>query len=400
MLRSEVAVIPMKNVEIILGSLHIKDAPLPVFSNEAVEFISDLSSALIKSNQAKVFPDLYSLAFFTRKANLKRIATNFGDKSGVLGRGVCVHIAPSNIPANFAFSFIFALLAGNASIVRLHSKDFKQNELFCAVMKSVLQKHPEVASRVSFVRYQRDDEITAKLSLQADCRMIWGGDSTVAKLKSMPTQPRCVDICFPDRYSIMIIDANEVLKASDEELMKLSRNFYNDTWLMDQNACSSPQLILWLNDNRKARERFWKTNFIFAKSKYNLQDETAVDKYTLMCSEAISNPQSGNITRKENLLYTEEIKALTLDITEHRGHGGYFFEHALSSFDELSSVITQRYQTVTYYGIDRDFLRNEIIRRNLRGVDRIVPVGKALDIGPIWDGHDLIRELSRKISFE
>ena len=400
MQRSEDAVIPMKNVEVVLGAEHTLNTPLPVFSNEALEFISELSSALMKSNQTKLFPDLYSVAFFARKANLKRLVANFGDTTGYLGRGLCFHIAPSNIPVNFVFSFIFALLAGNASIVRLPSKSYTQNSLFCAVMKNVLKNHPEIASRVSFVRYLRDDEITSELSLQADCRMIWGGDNTVAKLKSMPTQARCVDICFPDRYSIMIIDAKAVLKASDNELMQLSRKFYNDTWLMDQNACSSPQLILWLNDSKKARERFWNANFVTAKSRYNLQDETAVDKYTLMCSEAINNLQAGRFTRKENILYTEEIKSLTKDITAHRGHGGYFFEHAIKSFEELASVITPKYQTITYYGLDGERLRWEIIRRNIRGIDRIVPVGKALDLGPIWDGHDLIRELSRKICFE
>jgi hypothetical protein len=33
----------------------------------------------------------------------------------------------------------------------------------------------------------------------------------------------------------------------------------------------------------------------------------------------------------------------------------------------------------------------------LIGVDRIVPIGTALDIGIYWDGYDLIRTLSRVI---
>ena len=32
-----------------------------------------------------------------------------------------------------------------------------------------------------------------------------------------------------------------------------------------------------------------------------------------------------------------------------------------------------------------------------RGVDRIVPVGRTLDFALVWDGHDLIRELSRVV---
>ena len=36
-----------------------------------------------------------------------------------------------------------------------------------------------------------------------------------------------------------------------------------------------------------------------------------------------------------------------------------------------------------------------VVAARLRGIDRIVPVGKAMDIGVFWDGHDLVRELSR-----
>ena len=37
---------------------------------------------------------------------------------------------------------------------------------------------------------------------------------------------------------------------------------------------------------------------------------------------------------------------------------------------------------------------------NLLGIDRIVPIGEALNIEIIWDGYDVIRSLSRIISLE
>jgi len=33
----------------------------------------------------------------------------------------------------------------------------------------------------------------------------------------------------------------------------------------------------------------------------------------------------------------------------------------------------------------------------LSGIDRIVPVGKALDMDVTWDGYDIVRSLSRVI---
>jgi hypothetical protein len=39
-----------------------------------------------------------------------------------------------------------------------------------------------------------------------------------------------------------------------------------------------------------------------------------------------------------------------------------------------------------------------VVSNGLSGIDRIVPVGKALDMGVIWDGYDLIRTMSRIVN--
>ena len=39
-----------------------------------------------------------------------------------------------------------------------------------------------------------------------------------------------------------------------------------------------------------------------------------------------------------------------------------------------------------------------ILKNGIRGVDRIVPIGNALEIGTIWDGYDIITSLTRIIS--
>jgi hypothetical protein len=52
-------------------------------------------------------------------------------------------------------------------------------------------------------------------------------------------------------------------------------------------------------------------------------------------------------------------------------------------------------QTLTYFGVPREELASFVRRNRVRGIDRIVPVGEAMDIGLTWDGYDLIRTLSR-----
>lgn len=387
----------MKNVNYIIGSENIEIKPMIPYSDMVCEFLNEISSKLMKSPIIRTYTDLSALAFWSRKGNIQKLKEQFGDNSNRLGRGLCFHIAPSNIPINSIFSYFFGLLAGNANIVRLSSKDFPQVDFVCELIKEVLKNYPEIEKRTAFVKYERSNEISEEFSHIADCRMIWGGDKTISIFKKYETKPRCTDITFPDRYSICIIDGNAIIEADEEKIKRLAENFYVDTYLMDQNACSSPQLIYWVNDSEKAREKFWNFVYDYANSKYNLQDAVAVDKYTKLCEDAIMYDNIGETSIKTNLLYRSEIKKLNSDITEIRGKGGYFYEYTLTDKNELYKMINEKYQTITYFGIDEKELLNDIIKNEITGIDRIVPIGKAMDIDVIWDGHDLVKELSRII---
>lgn len=388
----------MKNVNYIIGDENIVNTPLRVFDDEVCEFLNEISSNLLKSPIIRKYTDLSALAFWCRKANLQKMKDNFGNINNRVGRGLCFHIAPSNIPVNSIFSYFFGLLAGNSNIVRLSSKDFPQVDYICELIKNTLEKYPNLKKRTIFVKYSRSNEISEEFSKNSDCRMIWGGDKTIKMFKSFECKPRCIDIAFPDRYSIAIINANSVQNATEAEMTRLVENFYVDTYLMDQNACSSPQLIYWLNDNPKSREKFWQYVYDYANEKYTLQDAVCVDKYTKLCEDAILQKNLSSTNTRTNLLYRSEIKQLSKEVQNMRGKCGYFYEYSLNNLEEMYSVVTDKYQTITYFGINPEELQQNIIENKLRGIDRIVPIGKAMDIGVIWDGHDLLRELSREIS--
>ena len=386
----------MKNINYVIGNENILNIPMQPCGEEVCNFLNEISTRLMKSPKIREFTDLSALAFWCRKANIQKIKENYSDKNR-LGRGLCFHIAPSNIPINSIFSYFFGLLAGNSNIVRLSSKDFPQVDFICDLIKEVLKNYPEIEKRTVFVKYERSNEISEEFSKNADCRMIWGGDKTIKMFKALETKPRCIDITFPDRYSICIIDANKINEASEDEMKTLAEKFYVDTYLMDQNACSSPQLIYWVNDNKEARDKFWNYIYDYAQIKYPLQDAICVDKYTKLCEDAIMFDNIGTTSYRTNLLYRSELNSLE-NVENIRGKGGYFYEYSLKNYDELFKIVTDKYQTITYFGISAEELRKDIINHNLRGIDRIVPIGKAMDISSNWDGHDLIKELSREVN--
>ena len=402
--------------------VEVDNRPMRVFDEQVIELLGGISAELMKSPVSRQYPDLMAFAFYIRKANLIKLRdTLFPNASSAalstkysapstkhsalrtrLGRGLCFHIAPANIPVNFAFTWVFSLLAGNANIVRLPSKDFPQVTALLEIINRHLSRSGNLANRNRFVKYPRTDtETTAAYSAMADCRMIWGGDRTIASVRALPTKPRCVDIAFADRYSVGLINGAAIEAADDVTLQRLAQDFYNDTYLMDQNACSSPQLILWENDSEAARQKFWNAVLSLAEKKYQMQDAVAVDKYTAFCEEAATNVAVKSIERRGNLLTRVEFSTIepqVVGLTKHRGKAGFFFEYALKARQEFFAVVTEKFQTITQFGVDVEALREEILAANLRGIDRIVPFGKAMDIGAVWDGHDLIRELSRMIA--
>jgi hypothetical protein len=388
-----------KGIEYAVGAGEPTNAPLPPYDGETCAFIAELSARLMRSAAARRFSDIAALAFWCRKANIAKLKAAFGEAPDCLGRGLCFHVAPSNVPVNFAFSWLFALLAGNSSIVRLPSAAFPQIGIVCDAVGETLAKYPAMRERAAFVRYPADNgAVTAELSKIADARMIWGGDDTIAAIRALPAKPRCVDLAFADRYSFCVINAQAVLAAGEDRIAELAENFFNDTYLMDQNACSSPRLIAWANDSEKARERFWGAVELCASTRYRLQASVAVEKYTRMCEDALDRERIAAVARAGgNLLYRAELKALRPDAENFRGRCGYFYEYSLRDVAEIAAAVTDKYQTLTQFGMDSRELRAFVIENRLRGIDRIVPVGKAMDIGVVWDGFDIVRMLSRTV---
>ena len=59
---------------------------------------------------------------------------------------------------------------------------------------------------------------------------------------------------------------------------------------------------------------------------------------------------------------------------------------------------TEKFQTVTTYGIKKNRIKKLILNNNLKGIDRIVSIGSAFNMSEKWDGYDTIHFLSRIIN--
>lgn len=392
---------PHRDLELLAGSRTLKLEPREPYDPSVCKFLDALSRKL--KEKGKSYPDVLSFAFWCRKGNLHQLKENFAEARARIGLGHVFHITPSNVPINFAFSYVFGLLSGNSNLVRVPSKLFPQVSVVCDALQEMFMedRYSGVYETSAFVRYSKNDEITSHFSVQSHARIIWGGDEAIRHIRTLPSMERTVDIPFADRYSICVMDAPSVMELSDTSLKTLANHFYNDTYLTDQNACSSPHLIIWQGTGKSdAKRRFWNAVTDFAKSKYQLEHVHVVDKYTQFCENLIEGKEESQLKIDNEFVYRVNVTHLDSRADHLRGKFGLFYECEVDSIkdsDLLPTIVNNKYQTVTYFGVENKELLDIVRRHHLVGVDRIVPVGKALDMGVFWDGFDIVRTLSRVI---
>jgi hypothetical protein len=368
------------------------------FSDSVVEFLNALSSLLLKDKGIRNYTDIVTFAFFCRKANILTLKKEHSSAELRLGRGILFHVAPSNVPINFAYSLVAGLLSGNRNIVRVSAAEFPQVDIVARAIALLSEQYHTVTDRIVLVRYERSSNATTVFSAFCDVRIIWGGDETIAQIRQSPIPPRSFDVTFADRYSLAVINADELIH--EPEMKKLAASFYNDTYLFDQNACSAPHLLIWLGNRENiqaAQEKFWNSVHKVVREKYELQPALAVNKLTAFYRQAVAMPVKKE-TSQDNLVWRVVLEKLPDNIDEFRCAGGYFTEFIASSIDEIAPIIKNKYQTLGYYGIKRDFLTNFVIGNRLPGLDRLVPIGETTSFALTWDGYDLIKTLTRRVS--
>lgn len=389
-------------INILVGSADniLNIGRLPVmepFDSEVISFLADISRELMTVKESRVFTDIVTLGFWLRRASIESLRERFIVQQNLIGRGVAFHIAPSNVPVNYAYSLFTGLLCGNANIVRIPSKDFPQVSIINNAVNKVLswEKHKKLVPYINLIRYDRDKEINDYFSALCDARIIWGGDTTVSELRKSPIGSRAVDVTFADRYSLAVIDSDYYLSQSDKK--RIASDFYNDTYLSDQNACTSPRVIVWLGNNvEEAKVSFWKELMDQVEKKYSFQVIQGVDKLSqlYMAASDLSGMMKEN--GDDNSLYRIKVDELTPDLMKYRGNSGFFYEYDCEDILDIRDFCDDtRCQTIGRLCEMKEI--EPLLRDGIKGVDRVVPIGHTMDFDLNWDGYNLVNQLTRTI---
>lgn len=374
----------------------VADALMP-FQAEILAFLKALSSELLNARyQAQ--PEIIALGFWLRQAKLKQLQQQFEAQSVGLNRalGQVLHFAPANVDTMFVYSWVCSLLLGNCNVVRVSQTQSEVKQALLQAIEALLQQpeHREIALRNQFITYAHNDAVTHALSQQADARVVWGGDHSVAQIRGILGKLRSRDIVFADRYSAAIIDFDAV--QGSQYIEQIAEALWRDLVPFEQMACSSPKVLFALGDCKpipKLAEALEAKaqNQPLAQSRRN--EQLVYSQWLQAQGKAQQNLYQGYFSWLQQDAFTPDT------IETHCGQG-LLLVSPLADLGELWQALDEKCQTLSYWGVDKQRMIKELQHRPITNVERIVPLGQALDFSTQWDGYDLLSQLCRSISIE
>jgi len=377
--------------------------PLPPFGDLSRAFVADFARRVFALPVLRAHPELATLAHWFRPAAQEHLSRRLQvpDNEHLLARGLVFHLAPANVDVLFAYAWLMSVLAGNRNIARLSQKPSTQRDALVSILAAMHREgvHEEVLQRSVLLTYPHDDATTALLSSRCHARIIWGGDATVAKIRSLPLAPLALELAFPDRFGVAAIDAATIVQANDSDLDELVHRFVNDVLWFGQQACSSPRTLYWVGPQDTvdtARSRFWP---LVRAHSVGMEDEpaalmTRVTDAHLMAALAPGMRAAGPLGDYPLTLAADRADGA---LRELQSGYGLVVDVRLESLSALAPQLDDRDQTLVQHGFSRAALLDLLNRLDNRALDRVVPFGRALDFHPVWDGTELLGVLTRKV---
>lgn len=370
---------------------------LTVGDERVIDFLAKVARKLLAPAVARRHPELGSLGFFMRPAELRRAVARMQRADAIVfPRGNVFHVPPANVDTIFVYSWALSALAGNHNVVRISERSANAADTILAALNEVLADADPVIGRTQrMVTYGRDDAVTAALSQWCDLRVIWGGDAAVEAIRKNPLRPSARDLTFPDRTSWAAVSAAGWRSADPATRREAVVGFSNDAYWFDQAACSSPRTVFLVGeDTADVRAEFVDLLLeVVDQRGWQVDASMAVEKrvnaYGLAATGAVSSLQFPS-----NAVTAMSLTAVPDAPRRWIGAGAFPFAE-VGSLHELVPAMNRQDQTFSHFGFAPAELRAFALELGGRGVDRIVPFGQALTFSAIWDGYDLPHEFTR-----
>lgn len=388
---------------------HLAAAPrAQPFSENAKSFVATLSRRILADPSFRAFPELMAMAHWFRRSRVLDLQRRFeaarNDAGYTLPRGVVFHLSPSNVDSIFAYSWLLSVLCGNANVVRVSRRRTDQMDTLFSVITSLLREpsFAELAARNLVLSYDHDAVITAQISARCQLRVIWGGDRTVADIRAIPLPALASELAFANRFSMAVFNAAAVTQLGADALAALARDFCNDAFWFNQQACSSPRAVVWVGSPERgaaARAMFWAavTDHLVRMAPENTPSQV-MDRLTTVFRLAAHGHTGACVETSLGAIPTRlSVEQLTSEDRVCHDGNGLFLELERPTLGDLTPLFAAQDQTVSSFGFSREEWASLLVELPARAVDRIVPIGQALTFDSTWDGVDLLAAFTRVV---
>ncbi len=374
---------------------------LSAFDPSRRDTLAALSAAMLRDPQIRADPAGVALAFWLRRANIEVLHTMFKNQTGLNDEVIHVpvgrvfHITPANVDTLFMYSWALAYLCGNTSLIRLSGERSTLVEAILRLLNEMMADDEigaDLRHSNAFITYPHDDALTGRFSMWCNHRVIWGGNNTINHLRLLPLSPHASERTFATKFSYTVIAADAYTAASEEERAQLAGQFYNDMFWFDQMACSSPHVVFWVGGARHDVAFDNALAAVATAKNYEVLASSAVKRLNYAFELASEATVTVDLHREAlisiAMTHTDQV---VKDIC-----GGGLLRHVqVATLDEVARFASYEDQTITTFGFPQYTLL--ALAQSAHGVDRIVPVGQALNFDVVWDGYDLIGDMTKRV---
>lgn len=378
--------------------------PLRYFDGESVAYLAALSRRLMRDSESKGYPELVALGYFLRRSALDELRRSHLSDHTAFRKypvGFVFHLPPANVDTMFVYSWALSLLCGNTNVVRLSTRAGQAARVIVRLLNETLGDgdFERVSQTQRVVSYGHIDDVTAAMSLQCDLRVVWGGDESVRTIRRFQLRPSGRDITFPDRHSFAVVSAEAYARLDPSDRRRVAERLYNDVFWFDQAGCSSPRWLLWVDDHGSTALDSLRSDLaahlqaVIEAKRYRVETGMAIEKLVSTYGEIMVGHLDAmrQVSNELTTVWSDE----PADLPRRYLGAGVIAESRISKLSDIAPLVLRSDQTVAHFGFTLDEITELADLVNGRGVDRLVPIGQALAFSSVWDGLDLVSQMTR-----
>ena len=350
--------------------------------------VAGFASFLLKQNTAREYPEIVALAFWFRQAHLTQITAAMPTELQNKKVHRVFHIAPANVDTVFMYSVLLSVLCANQNIVRVSQRSGEVTWLLISLLREYLNlpKGQVLANLIAVVEYDaRHEQVTEQLSNWCDLRVIWGGDEAIKTVSLIA--PQTAQVCFPDRYSVAMLALDNT-----SDIVSIASGLLADVLPFNQQACSSPKAIFWLNTSQDIQQSFWDevekqlnaTEHQFdisnkVEQQINFQYLAAAFGLTMENDDEQGNMSFARV-QSVDVLGRCKVRYLTAEMLAAHTGNGLMLEQDVTSPNAIA--FSAKLQTIVCAPASLD-IQGEY--------KRTTRLGASLEFDTVWDGIDLLQ---------